>query len=146
MTAVPAESPPRVLIESPDPVAAARQMRLLREAGVDAEVCRGPHRLPQVGCPLLTEGTCAPLTRADAVLFDLDVDDPVAREVLAVLRLRHAALPVVAEVPTETARRHAEALAGCVVVPPVSDEHLVAAVVDALAARGERPELETTAP
>jgi hypothetical protein len=132
-----ADPVPRVLIETRDPTAASAVARLLRDDGLEAEVCRGPHRVPQGGCPILTDGDCTLVERADVVLFDLDLDDPVEREVLRVARLRYPDKPVVVETPTSAAHRHAADLGGCTVVPPISPEHLARRIVDVLAA--DRP-------
>lgn len=119
---------PFVVIENGDPRAAASQARDLALAGMEAATCPGPRRLRGGGCPLLTTGDCFLLDRADALLYDLALDDAHDRAVLSLLRLRYPRLPVVVETPTEEARRHDVVLAGCTVIPPFSGDLLVSTI------------------
>jgi hypothetical protein len=130
LAAVPAR---RVLIETSDPLAGSAGVRLLREEGLDVQVCRGPHRVPQGGCPILTDGDCSLVSSADVVVYDLDLDNPTEQEVLHVVRLRYPDTPVVVEAPTDVAQRHAADLAGCTVIPPISPEHLSRTILEVLA-------------
>lgn len=119
---------PLVVVESARPGAREAMVRSLHEAGFDVTTCAGPNHLHAGGCPLVETSDCPQVGRASAVVHDLDLDDPADQEVLLTLRARYPELPVVVETPTTAARRHAELLAGCTVVPPYSPDHLAEVV------------------
>jgi CheY-like chemotaxis protein len=123
---------PHVLIENADRVAAATQAEALELAGFQATHCQGPGHEPRK-CPVLSGGRCSLIEDADVVIHDLDLHDPVDREVLRQLQSSHPGLPIVVEATTEAARLATGDLDRCTVVVPYSMEHLVSAVTDALA-------------
>ncbi len=127
---------PLVVVESDRPGAREAMVRSLDEAGFDVATCAGPHHLRAGGCPLVESTDCPQVGRASAVVHDLDLDDPDDREVLLTLRARYPALPVVLEASTATARRHADLLDGCTVVPPFSPDRLAEVVHATVAQRG----------
>lgn len=127
-----ATSRPLVLVESNRPGAREAMVASLEDAGFDVATCAGPHALHAGGCPLLETTDCPIAERASAVIHDLDLDDPDDREVLLTLRARYPRLPVVVETSTATARRHADTLADCVVVPPYSPTRLTEVVRGAI--------------
>lgn len=124
---------PLVVVESARPAAREAMVRSLHEAGFDVTTCAGPHHLHAGGCPLIETSDCSQVSRAQAVVHDLDLDDPDDREVLLTLRARYPQLPVVLEAPTTMARRHADILEGCTVVPPYSSDHLAEVVAGVVA-------------
>ena len=121
----------QVVIESRRPDAAAALASALFRAGMDPLLCKGPLRT-EGGCPLLDGARCALLDRADAVVYDLELDRAVDRVVLKSLVVEHRGMPVITERSTEERRRHGEHLTGCTVVVPFSPEHTAEAVVGAL--------------
>lgn len=123
---------PMVVVESARPEAREAIVRSLRAAGLAVTTCAGPAHLHGDGCPLVETADCSLLARADAVVHDLDLEDPASREVLLSLRARYEHLPVVVEATTASARRHRELLEGCTVVPPYSTEHLAEVVREAV--------------
>lgn len=120
--------PHRVVIENADPASREAERRALRARGLDVVDCGGPRDLGVAGCPVVTSGRCSLVEHADVVLFDLDLDNEDDRAVLAAMRAAHPDVPVVLEVPTAKARRHAGVLAGLTVIPPYDAEHLAATV------------------
>ncbi len=125
---------PLVVVESARPGAREDMVASLHAQGFDVTTCVGPHHLHAGGCPLVETSDCPQVGRASAVVHDLDLDDAEDREVLLTLRARYPQLPVVVEASVPAARRHADVLADCVVVPPFSFDHLaevVRATVDA---------------
>jgi DNA-binding NtrC family response regulator len=125
---------PMVVIESARPGAREAMAGSLQALGFEVTTCAGPRGLHAGGCPLVETTDCPQVARAAAVVHDLDLDDPDDREVLLSLRARYPGLPVVLETPTATARRHADILEDCVVVPPYSPDHLAEVVRDAIGA------------
>lgn len=124
---------PMVVVESARPDAREAIVRSLRAAGLDVTTCPGPAQLHGDGCPLVETADCSLTARADAVVHDLDLDDPDSREVLASLRARYERLPVVVEATTAAVRRHRELLEGCTVIPPYSSEYLAEVVQGVIA-------------
>lgn len=127
----------KVVIEHRDVGAAEATAAELRAAGVDATVCAGPEGL-STRCPLLVGGSCELVAEADAVLFDLDLDDPEERMVLEELRVRYPGKAVVVEASERDARTHAAMLEGLRVVLPFSPERLRDAVLEELAVHAAR--------
>ena len=127
----PPTSTPFVVIENGDAEAREVQAQSLQRGGFRVSTCPGPHHL-RGGCPLAETGDCWLICHADAVVYDLDLDDDEDREVLWLLQARYPHVPVVVELPTSVALRNRHVLAGCNVIPPYSPEHLVDAVRAAL--------------
>jgi hypothetical protein len=123
----------RAVIENPHAFEAVAQAEALEAAGFETVICPGPQR-DESRCWLLSEGDCPLAANADVVLFGLDLENPVDRAVLRALGRRYPGKPVVAELPTDTSRHHAEDVTTCTVVVPYSMEHLAQAAVDALLA------------
>lgn len=126
---------PRVVIESRRPAAAAALAGALTESGIDPVVCAGPDESGH-GCPLLADEPCALIEGADAVVYDLDLEQPADREVLRSLVVEHGGLPIVTERSTEEARQYRSSLQQCAVVVPYSTQYTAAAVVRALSNAG----------
>lgn len=130
---------PRVVIESRREAAAQAQAAALAEAGLDPVICSGPEGHGE-GCPLLEGRPCDLVERADAVVYDLDLEVLEDRQVLRALGARHPSLPIVTERSTAEARRFSPDLGHCTVVVPFSATHTTDAVVAALAdVRGTAP-------
>lgn len=125
---------PRVIIESRHESAAQASAEALIEAGLDPLVCGGPGA--GHGCPVFDGAPCALIERADAVVYDLDLDRPDDRLVLRSLVTEHEGLPIASERTTEEVRRHGEALRPVTVVVPFSPRHTAEAMVGALVGAG----------
>lgn len=136
--ATPQERRPTVLVESWRPGAREAQAERLRRAGFEVTTCPGPRRMADAGCPLAATGECDLVAAADAVVYDLDLDDAQDREVLWLLRSSYPDLPVVVEVTRPVANRHRHLLIGCAVVPTYSSPQLGAVVHEAIT-HGIRP-------
>ena len=122
-----------VLIENARGDARRAQQDDLVAGGFDVTTCAGPGRLAgDPGCDLVTTGGCALVEAADVLLYDLDLDEPTDREVLRAVRRMRPELPVVVEVPGDTARRHRDVLEGCTVVMPYSPARVRQAVCSAV--------------
>ena len=130
--------PPRVVIETRRWAAAEALSAALRAAGTRPIVCTGPTS-DGGACPLLVDEPCPVLADADAVVFDLDLDRDDDRAVLRTLVQDPAAPPVVTERSRDEARRHADVLERCTVVPPYSPARTAQAVVTALEDAGRWP-------
>jgi DNA-binding NarL/FixJ family response regulator len=124
---------PFVVIESSRTAASDALVASLVREGFDVATCAGPRNVGD--CPLVTTTDCHLVERADAVIHDLDLDDPVDRDVLWMLRSRYPELQVIVETSTDNARRHQDDLAGCIVVPPYSPDHLAEVVAEVVAQR-----------
>jgi len=124
---------PFVVIESSRTAASDSLVAALVREGIDVASCAGPRHVGD--CPLVTTTDCHLVGRADAVIHDLDLDDPVDRDVLWMLRTRYPELQVIVEASTDSARKHRRELDGCVVVPPYSPEHLAEVVAGVVAHR-----------
>jgi hypothetical protein len=122
----------RVVIENAERALGVAQMAALEGAGLSVTTCGGPDALPGGECPVVERGSCSWVDAADVVVHDLDPDDPKHREVLAALRRAYPDVPVVLELPEDTAREHAALLEGCHVIHPFGMEQFVQAVLDAL--------------
>ena len=125
---------PRVLVEHADDTVRRSLAELLTAHGLEALACGGPRSLPDGVCPLVCGDVCGLADTADVVFFDLDLGREAEAAVLDALRCTHPQLPIVLEVPTDTALRHARRLDGCTVIPPFDPDRLVAAFVDAASA------------
>jgi AmiR/NasT family two-component response regulator len=123
----------RVVVENHDDVMRNALIAMLRAAGFDAVGCGGPRAFPDGECPLVTGDDCALLDDADAVFMDLDLDLQPEAPVLEALRARYPDLPIVLELPTSTARRHAARLDGCIVIPPFDADRLITTIRTATA-------------
>lgn len=123
----------RVVVENADRIAAVDQMAALEDAGLSAVSCGGPDALPSGVCPVVEGGRCPWVEAANVVLHDLDLDNATDREVLQALRRSYPDVPIVLEIPEETAVKHATLLEGCHVVYPFDMDKLVRAVIDAAA-------------
>lgn len=131
---VSSSSRPLVIVENGRSDAREAQAKSLTRAGFEVATCPGPHGLASPGCPLVSAGDCLLVDSAAAVVYDLDLDDPLDRDVLISMRARHPETPVILELSTAMARRHHHLLEGCTVVPPFSPESLGAAVHAAIGA------------
>jgi acetyltransferase len=100
----------RVLVESPS--GDWHGAESLRSFGAEVVVCPGPGRRRQPHCPVLQGGRCPLVEVADAVVFDLPLDDPDARTVLTD-HLTHPGLVVCRERPSDD------------LAPDPSDRHVV---------------------
>lgn len=126
---MPGDGPrPLVVVESDHTAAREALVQSLHAQGFDVTTCSGPNHLHAGGCPLVETSDCPQVARASAVIHDLDLDDEHDREVLLTLRARYPQLPVVVEASFQSARRHAQVLEDCVVVPPFSFDHLAEVV------------------
>jgi len=94
------ERPPagrNVLVECDDPVLHDGIARVLQEAGYEVVSCAGPASRSSRTCPLVTEGRCTLVERADLVVHALDQTDATHREVLTTLLACTPQTDVVAE-------------------------------------------------
>ena len=124
---------PHVVVENPRRSAGFAQTEALEAAGYDVTYCPGPSALASGMCPAVDGVGCPLVAGADAVLCDLDLDDPHSREVLTRLRHDYPDTQIVVEVPADVVRENPTLLQGCHVVVPYDMERLVAAIGDALA-------------
>lgn len=76
-------------------------------------VCHGP---VDGNCPLLAGDGCSQFEQADGVVFGLDLDVPVNREVLAHYRALRPHLPIFVITTAEAADRWSDELEGFTVV------------------------------
>lgn len=86
--------PPLILDVNPDGESLERETRFLTDAGVRVVQCRGP--LGPGDCPLLVDRSCCNVDAADGVVFQLDLDDPEHRRILAkyVVELGRREVPI----------------------------------------------------
>jgi hypothetical protein len=70
-----------ILDVNPDGRALAREEDFLRKLDLPVETCYGPDR--EGGCPLLRGEACRKIEIADGVIFQLDLDQPRHRRLLA---------------------------------------------------------------
>ncbi len=124
----PARDRPRVLIENAHPDVSSTQADALRHAGFEVVVCSGPIGESRDRCELVETGSCSLVETADVVLYDLDLDVARDRHILETAIATYPERRFVLEVPTAVARRHAELLQTCHVIPPFSTDALVDAV------------------
>ncbi len=124
---------PHVVVENPRRSAGLAQAEALEAAGYGVTYCPGPSALAGGICPAVDGVGCPLVAGADAVLYDLDLDDPHSRDVLIRLRHGYPDTQIVVEVPGDVVRENPELLQGCHVVMPYDMERLVQAVGDALA-------------
>lgn len=90
--------------------------------------CGGPRELDGGVCPMVTEGHCALIEGADAVVNGLGLRDPAHREVLATVR-SGSDVPVLVELPSPQRARLEADFPGCAPIPfPVRPQDLVRAV------------------
>lgn len=135
-----------VVVENAGRSSAGAQIAALDRAGFTVVACGGPDALPGRVCPLVTAGRCPWIDAADVVLHDLDPDKPEHLTILQTLRRIHSEVPVVVEVPVQTARDHVEDLDGCHVVYPFDMDRLVGAVIDAAEESPRRGRQQSTRP
>lgn len=126
-----AEGAPRVLIEHHDPNVGVAIGNLLVAEGYAVATCLGPdERRP---CPLSRHEECREVTDADVVLFGLEVEDEVDRDVLAGLKASVPNTPIVVEIPPSRVPLYQVELEHCVAVPrPMSRDALLDAIERAL--------------
>lgn len=86
-----------VLVECDEPVLHDGIARVLQEAGYDVVSCAGPSSRGSQTCPLVTDGRCTLVERADLVVHALDQAEPAHRDVLAALLAGCARADVVVE-------------------------------------------------
>lgn len=72
---------PAILDVNPDGRALAREEDFLLKLGLPVQSCCGPDR--EGGCPLLRGESCPKIEGADGVIFQLDLDQPRHRRLLA---------------------------------------------------------------
>lgn len=125
---------PKVVIEHRNVEAAEAAAQRLREQGIETTVCTGPEDL-STRCPLLVGGSCELVAEADAVLYDLDLDDPRERMVLEEMRVRYPRKAVVVEASERDARKYAAELDGLRVVLPFSPDRLSQVIQEELEVR-----------
>lgn len=73
---------PVILIDSPDETSLEEEAKFYRDLGHPVEMCMGPESRED-GCPLLTGRPCPLVENADGVIFQLNLDVPENRQVLA---------------------------------------------------------------
>jgi len=71
---------PVILDVNPEPQALSWEQDFLGRLEIPVEPCCGPDQ--EGGCPLLSHGYCSKVARADGVLFQLDLDQPLHRQIL----------------------------------------------------------------
>lgn len=123
-----------VVVENPRRSAGLAQAAALEAAGYAVTYCSGPTDLPGGICPAVDGVGCALVAGADAILYDLDLDDGPSRDVLVRLRHDYPETQIVVEAPGDVARENAALLQGCHVFAPYDMDRLVTAVGDAIAA------------
>ncbi|MDW3220434.1 MAG: hypothetical protein R8F63_17635 [Acidimicrobiales bacterium] len=118
---------PRVLVEHHDPNVGLAVGDLLASEGYEVATCGGPaDRRP---CPLSRGDRCGRTAEADVVLFGLEVEDELDRDVLARLKTAMPDTPIVVEIPTARVPLYAAELDGCVTVPrPMTRDALLEAI------------------
>ena len=121
----------RVLIEHHDPNVGVAIGNLLAAEGYAVATCCGPtDRHP---CPLSNGADCREVDEADVVLFGLEVEDEVDRDVLAGLKASVPNTPIVVEIPPTRVALYQPELEDCVAVPrPMSRDALLDAIQRAL--------------
>src|SRR4051794_13145754 len=77
----------RVLVENPDGADVWAHTEALQAAGYDVASCFGPSTHADVVCPLVSEGRCAAVEEADAVISTTSLGGE--GEVIAALSRRH---------------------------------------------------------
>lgn len=122
----------RIVIENARVMERTALASLFDDAGYDVAVCGGPAAFTGGGCPLVSSGNCPLIDGADVVFFDLDLDIAANRDVLTHLRQVRRPVPIVVEIPAETARRYHDLVDGCEVVLPFDADKLLAGVDRAL--------------
>lgn len=110
------------------------QTNLLERLGHHVEVCPGPAHATL--CPILKGEFCEKVATAGGVIFDLDLDRPQHRAILAKYQeILGPDIPIRAVVRPEEVEKYAELLAGVQVwthEPTASDIDGFAALVESL--------------
>jgi CheY-like chemotaxis protein len=109
---------PRVLIEEAGHGGADLVASSLRGAGYDVAVCGGPEQLSRRRCPLEEGTVCPAVAQADVVVASLRAGTGRQVGIVAALRHRYPATPVVVLAASVVAHRHRKLLEGCHVVAP----------------------------
>ena len=113
---------PVILNVNPDPDALAWEQEWLQRLDLPVVNCSGPHHVGQ--CPLLKGLSCGKVARADGILFQLDLDRPDHREILATYA-ETLDVPIRAVVTQEQQEKYAELLADIeTFTPPVGPAKL----------------------
>lgn len=122
---------PRVLIEHHDANVGLAVGNLLAAEGYEVSTCGGPfERRP---CPLSSGDRCRQTEEADVIVFGLEVEDEIDRDVLARLKTAVPDTPIVVEIPAARVPFYKEELERCVPVPrPMTREALLDAIERAL--------------
>lgn len=122
---------PRILIEHHDANVGVAIGNLLASEGYEVSTCTGPsERRP---CPVADGTPCARVEEADLVLFGLEVEDEIDRQVLAGLKASVPHIPIVVEIPPTRVALYQPELENCVAVArPVTRDTLLDAVERAL--------------
>jgi hypothetical protein len=138
MSAWPADqSRPRVLVECSDGAILAACERLLEANGYAVATCETPESHRRGYCSLVTEGHCPLAETADVVVHTFSPDRPSSAGVIEALCARLPETPVVVHVAAPALEHHAGLLSGCRILrSPMTPEHLVAGVRDAMADAG----------
>ena len=95
-------------------------------------VCHGP--VPGTMCPLLAEGACAKYEAAHGVVFELDLDRPQHRAIVARYRELNPDIPIRVVATDDQALRYRDLMAGVQIwthTPNVADLDGFAAEVEA---------------
>ena len=107
-----------ILIDAPDAGGVSYAKEFLERLGHATMVCQGPAE--GTVCPILTGEGCEMVESAGGVVFELDLDRPHHREILAAYKeTLDEETPVRVVVPPEQARQYADLLQG---VPLWSEE------------------------
>lgn len=122
---------PRVLVEHHDANVGVAIGNLLAAEGYDVATCTGP--TDRRSCPVADGVPCPRAREADVVVFGLEVEDELDREVLVGLKASVAGTPIVVEIPPARVPLYQQELTGCVAVPrPMTRETVLNAVERAL--------------
>ena len=102
--------PPVILIDNPDQGSMERQADFYRKLGHSIDLCIGPEK--EGGCPLFEGESCPLVEDADGVIFQLDIDVPRNRSLLAkyITYFDNLGVPVRVVVSPEQKQRWAKLL------------------------------------
>ncbi|MGD9700953.1 MAG: hypothetical protein AB7Q42_03270 [Acidimicrobiia bacterium] len=122
-----------VLLDVSPGTGEAFERSFLEKVGHPAVVCHGPHEGEL--CPLLAGKGCADFEAAHGIVFELDLDRPQHRAIIARYReLGREGMPIKVVATPEQAERYRDVLAGTEVwthVPTVAELDGFAAEVEA---------------
>lgn len=127
-------SGPRILVEAAEPLTAWAYEQLLEGAGFDVLMCRGPYTRD---CPLLRGEPCPAADDAAAIVFALDLTDPVHQNALAEHRRAHPGVPVCVDTPKGRAA-NAERAGAAETVPPTAEPRTILRTIRRMLGRRAR--------